>query len=555
MADAPRPLTRAQLAAFIRDHQALRTMERMSQVSLVETPADMADVSAAISSINAAIAVINAALVSVNALVAALTEVVDDNLDLASTVDSRVNEAQALAVRMDDALLAPPAREPIEADNLLPPPVPLTAGALVAALGNALSANPTGTVGPTATNGTLNTYIRSDGAPAINLTATYPWTGVHNWSVRQQVFGTSTANIALVAGLADTGVSIHGVEQIRAHRVAAEPFIALLRVNTSYAAPSALVSGNSAGTIAWGGYDGSTIQPASAQVFLDVTETWSGVARGGNLRFQTTTTGATTRTDRLILGANATGGFALVPGGTAAQPGLAGTGDSNTGWTWQGSDVLSASTNATERLRFASTGDWGLAGANFGTAGQVITSNGSGSAPTWQNVSTFVGFSNTSIPAGNTVANTAAETAFTSSYTVAANSLRAGSVIRVKLFGTYSTDALVAPTLQGKMKIGGTTRLDTGALTAVLGATNRGWTAEGSIVVHSIGASGVADAQGTAQFATAATAALSVHMPNTATFTLDTTATQAITVTVQWGAADVDNTITLRQMIVEISNP
>ena len=39
-----------------------------------------------------------------------------------------------------------------------------------------------------------------------------------------------------------------------------------------------------------------------------------------------------------------------------------------------------------ERLRIASAGQIGLGGANYGTSGQVITSNGSGSAPTWQNV-------------------------------------------------------------------------------------------------------------------------------------------------------------------------
>jgi len=38
----------------------------------------------------------------------------------------------------------------------------------------------------------------------------------------------------------------------------------------------------------------------------------------------------------------------------------------------------------TERLRIANNGAWGLAGANYGTSGQVLTSNGSGSAPTWQ---------------------------------------------------------------------------------------------------------------------------------------------------------------------------
>lgn len=45
-----------------------------------------------------------------------------------------------------------------------------------------LGANPTGTVGPTATNGSATTFLRSDGAPAINLTATYTWTGVHTFT-------------------------------------------------------------------------------------------------------------------------------------------------------------------------------------------------------------------------------------------------------------------------------------------------------------------------------------------------------------------------------------
>ena len=45
-------------------------------------------------------------------------------------------------------------------------------------------------------------------------------------------------------------------------------------------------------------------------------------------------------------------------------------------------------TNTTnERLRIADNGAWGLAGANYGTSGQVITSNGSGAAPTWQTLS------------------------------------------------------------------------------------------------------------------------------------------------------------------------
>jgi len=40
-----------------------------------------------------------------------------------------------------------------------------------------------------------------------------------------------------------------------------------------------------------------------------------------------------------------------------------------------------------ERLRIGSAGQIGLGGANYGTSGQVLTSNGASSAPTWQDAS------------------------------------------------------------------------------------------------------------------------------------------------------------------------
>ena len=42
---------------------------------------------------------------------------------------------------------------------------------------------------------------------------------------------------------------------------------------------------------------------------------------------------------------------------------------------------------ANERLRISSGGQIGIAGANYGTSGQVLTSQGSGSAPTWATAS------------------------------------------------------------------------------------------------------------------------------------------------------------------------
>ncbi len=45
-----------------------------------------------------------------------------------------------------------------------------------------IGANPTGTIGLTAVNGTATTYLRSDGAPALSQAIVPTWTGAHTWS-------------------------------------------------------------------------------------------------------------------------------------------------------------------------------------------------------------------------------------------------------------------------------------------------------------------------------------------------------------------------------------
>lgn len=62
-----------------------------------------------------------------------------------------------------------------------------------------------------------------------------------------------------------------------------------------------------------------------------------------------------------------------------------------------GSNILTLGTNNTEKLRIASAGQIGLGGANYGSAGQAIVSNGSGSAPTWQDVFSYGTISHTNI--------------------------------------------------------------------------------------------------------------------------------------------------------------
>ncbi len=60
--------------------------------------------------------------------------------------------------------------------------------------------------------------------------------------------------------------------------------------------------------------------------------------------------------------------------------------------------TASGAATLTERLRITSTGAWGLAGGNYGTAGQVFTSNGSAAAPTWTSISGISGLTATRVP-------------------------------------------------------------------------------------------------------------------------------------------------------------
>ena len=60
------------------------------------------------------------------------------------------------------------------------------------------------------------------------------------------------------------------------------------------------------------------------------------------------------------------------------------SGDTNTKIRFPEADAVTIETNGSERLRINSAGSWGI-GSNFGTSGQVLTSQGNSSAPTWAN--------------------------------------------------------------------------------------------------------------------------------------------------------------------------
>lgn len=161
-------------------------------------------------------------------------------------------------------------------------------------------------------------------------------------------------------------------------------------------------------------------------------------------------------------------------------------------------------------------------------------------------------YTNTSVPAGNTIANTTTETAITDEYTIPANKAAAGVLIRIKMWGVYGS-AFGAPTLRIKIKMGSTVMIDTTAFTVAGSITDGGWMFEGQLHVFTAGASGTVEAQGVVFMRSTAVIDITAFAPNTATITgIDTTVTEKITATFQWGTADAANTITVRLFSVEI---
>jgi hypothetical protein len=211
--------------------------------------------------------------------------------------------------------------------------------------------------------------------------------------------------------------------------------------STTFGVFSVVSSGDSLGKMKFFGDDGSAfIEAARVEAAVDGTPGTNDMP--GRLVFSTTADGASAPTERMRID-NA--GQVQVGAGTAAAPALSTLTDTNTGMFFPAADTIAFAeggvesmridasgnvgigtsspsaklvvsdgtvttitspfgaggtgyfgnstnhplaflTNNTERLRIASAGQIGIGGANYGTSGQVLTSNGAAAAPSWQSL-------------------------------------------------------------------------------------------------------------------------------------------------------------------------
>ena len=176
----------------------------------------------------------------------------------------------------------------------------------------------------------------------------------------------------------------------------------------------------------------------------------------------------------------------------------------------------------------------------FGTAGQVHTYYG-------QNSNVY------EAAASSVVTNTTAATAFPApaQYTIPANSLQAGDVLRLKIFGTIAVTA--TPTLTLVLAIGATTIQTTGA---VSNSNNDTFMFDVDIVIRTIGATGTVIADGIYIDGVPGTAtAKEITLASTA---INTTATQLLSLTATWSAASASNIATVTDFEVtklDTANP
>jgi predicted RecA/RadA family phage recombinase len=148
------------------------------------------------------------------------------------------------------------------------------------------------------------------------------------------------------------------------------------------------------------------------------------------------------------------------------------------------------------------------------------------------------------VAASTAVTNTTSETAFDQSYTFVANALKAGQRINIRAqviaTATNSTDTLTV-----KLKIGSTVIVATAAVDV---ANSDIAYIDADVTIRTDGASGTIVAAGHQALGTPGT--VTAKPFNLASTAIDTTATQAITVTATWSVASASNSCRLDQLII-----
>ncbi len=176
----------------------------------------------------------------------------------------------------------------------------------------------------------------------------------------------------------------------------------------------------------------------------------------------------------------------------------------------------------------------------------LITTSAAQKTSNFQPIDCYVNSAIFNTTADATVANTTTQTTLigtgTGTKTLPVNFLAAAKRVIVHAEG-YITN-LTTPTINIVLKFGSTSILATGAQTMSAITGTRRWVFDGTVTCRTAGGSGTVIGQGEFRYYTLATTMVGVDVVNTATTTVDTTATQALDLMATWGTASASNSIT-----------
>ena len=156
-----------------------------------------------------------------------------------------------------------------------------------------------------------------------------------------------------------------------------------------------------------------------------------------------------------------------------------------------------------------------------------------------------------------TIVNTVTETSLIGSgvgtVTLPANFFSVGKMIRFRMRGIYS-DTVAPGTVTVRFKFGSTTLVAASAVTPPGSITNAQWEVELAVVCRTTGVAGTVMPNGVLEFGDGSGASKRYGMVATSAAIIDTTASQVIDLTWEWGTADAGNTTTAQVLAIEVLN-
>lgn len=233
---------------------------------------------------------------------------------------------------------------------------------------SALTANPTASVGPTATNGSASTFMRSDAAPAVDLTAAYTWTGNHtaSGSEPRRIFIETDQGTDLKNWDWDLQAGVYCLRTRTDADGAGQNAICATRGTTTAISNVSLgnATNNPTGTFLGTGtftFGGQVTTPR-VNVNGSTVPTTGIYQTGSNLGFATSGANQATLSSASLTMANDSSlavsgtGRVRTGNGAAATPPFTATADQDTGIFFPGADRLAIVTGGTQRFEVSAAG-------------------------------------------------------------------------------------------------------------------------------------------------------------------------------------------------------